>query len=109
MELYEELKEEELSEFEEVNDFLIDKNSFKLSEGFCPECTQRMDKIIENKNLLDGALTFHIIKYKCAKCKKEYLDLNEAQKYDLFLKLEKVGRERALALISEKKAKQIYA
>ena len=33
-----------------------------------------------NKSLFDGSLTFHIIKFKCLKCKKEYLDLEEAQK-----------------------------
>ena len=66
-----------------------------------------MVKYIDNKSLFEGAMTFHIIKFKCLNCNKEYLDLDEAQKYDLFLKLEKTGKEKVLALINEKK--KIYA
>ena len=102
------LSTKELENFEEAK-LEISKDAFNVMEGLCPKCKEKMVKYIDNKSLFEGALTFHIIKFKCLKCKKEYLDLNEAQKYDLFLKLEKVGRERALALISEKKAKQIYA
>lgn len=91
-EIYEDLSEEKLNEFEEVKGFQIDENSLKVSEGICPECNERMDKFIENKNLFDGALTFHIIKFRCSKCKKEYMDLNEAEKYDLYLSLKKIKK-----------------
>lgn len=100
MELYEDLKEEELSKFEEVKDLVIDKDSFKLSEGFCPECNQKMDKVIENKNLFDGAVTFHIIKYRCTKCNKEYLDLEQAEKLDLFLIINKLSK-KPLSVITQ--------
>jgi transposase-like protein len=89
---YEDLSEEEFSEFEEVKSAKIDTDSLKVSEGACPECNEKMDKIIENKNLFDGALTFHIIKYKCQKCNKEYMDLEQAEKYDLYLSLKKIKR-----------------
>ena len=99
---------EDMEDLEEVK-LEINKDALVVNEGVCPKCKDKMTKYIDNKSLFDGTLTFHIIKFKCLKCKKEYLDLNEAQKYDLFLKLEKIGKERALALITEKKTKQIYA
>ena len=91
-ELYVDLSEEELEKFEEVKDIKIDKDSFKVNKGICPECNEKMDKVIENLNLFDGALTFHIIKFRCQKCDKEYMDLEEAEKYDLYLSLEKMKR-----------------
>ena len=91
-ELYENLSEEELNKFEKVKGFKVDEDSLKVSEGICPECSFKMDKVIENRNLFDGALTFHIIKYKCEKCKKEYMDLKQAEKYDLYLSLKKIKR-----------------
>ena len=100
MELYENLKEEELSELEEIRDMVIDKNSFRLGEGFCPECNEKMDKIIENKNLFDGAITFHIIKYRCTKCNKQYLDLEQAEKLDLFLIINRLSR-KPLSVITQ--------
>lgn len=99
---------EEMENLEE-DKLEINKDILIVNEGICPKCKEKMTKYIDNKSLFEGTLTFHIIKLKCLKCKKEYLDLNEAQKYDLFLKLEKIGKERVLALITEKKAKQIYA
>jgi ssDNA-binding Zn-finger/Zn-ribbon topoisomerase 1 len=91
-EMYEDLSEEKLNEFEEVKNFEVDEDSFKVSEGICPECSEKMDKIIENKNLFDGALTFHIIKYRCPKCKKEFMDLKQAEKYDFYLSLKKIKK-----------------
>ena len=93
MEPYQELKEEELNEFVQIKDLVIDKDSFKLGEGFCPECNKKMYKIIENKSLFDGAVTFHIIKYRCTKCNKEYLDLEQAEKLDLFFIIQKLSKK----------------
>lgn len=89
---------EELRNFEEI-DLEINKDALIVNEGVCPKCKEKMIKYIDNKSLFDGTLTFHIIKFKCQKCKKEYLDLNEAQKYGLFLKLGKIGKEKVLALV----------
>lgn len=91
MELYEDLTEKELSKFELVKDLVIDENSFKVAEGICPECNEKMDKIIENKSLFNGTVTFHIIKYRCGRCNKEYLDLEQAEKLDLFLIFKKLS------------------
>ena len=97
---------EELKKLKEFN-LEINKNTININKGICPKCSKNMIKYIDNKSLFEGAMTFHIIKFKCLNCNKEYLDLDEAQKYDLFLKLEKTGKEKVLALINEKK--KIYA
>ena len=97
---------EELENLEEIK-LEINKDSLNINKGICPKCNKNMIKYIDNKSLFEGAMTFHIIKFKCLNCNKEYLDLDEAQKYDLFLKLEKTGKEKVLALINEKK--KIYA
>lgn len=89
---------EELENLEETA-LEINEDALTVNEGICHKCKLKMTKYIDNKSLFDGTLTFHIIKFKCPKCSKEYLDLNEAQKYDLFLRLGKVGKERVLALV----------
>ena len=91
-ELYEDLSEEELDKFEKVKDFEIDENSLKISDGICLGCNEKMDKVIENLNLFDGALTFHLIKYRCSRCKKEYMDLEQAEKYDLYSSLKRLRK-----------------
>lgn len=87
-ELYEDLSEEELDKFKEV-EAEIDENSFKVSEGICPLCNEKMSKYIANFSLFNGALTFHIIKFRCDKCKREYMDIDEAEKYDFYLLIRK--------------------
>lgn len=91
-ELYSNLKEKELEKMEEVR-AEIDEDSFRVTTGICPACNLKMEKIIENKNLFDGAVTFHIIKFRCNGCGKEFLDLEEAQKYDLYLLFEKFSKK----------------
>lgn len=88
----------ELDKLEKVN-LEVDKNATNVNEGICPDCNEKMIKYIDNENLYDGTLTFHIIKFRCTKCKKEYLDLEEAKKYDLFLKLQRTSPEKFLALV----------
>jgi RNase P subunit RPR2 len=67
----------------------INAEAFEVNQGLCKDCNEKLIKVVENKNLLDGAITFHIIKLKCLKCGKEYLDLGQAEKYDFLLALEK--------------------
>ncbi len=90
LEELEKLPEEELE---------IDKSAFKVDRGICPSCKEKMTPLIENKDLFDGTLTIHLIKFRCEQCKKEYLDLEQAEKYDLFLKLESISNEGSLALL----------
>ncbi len=65
------------------------KKAFRVDKAVCPNCGIKMQKIIENKSLFDGSLTFHIIKLRCEKCRKEYLDLEQAEIYDLYLMMSK--------------------
>ena len=71
----------------------LDENAFEVNEGICKYCHERLIKVVENRNALDGTITFHIIKLKCPKCGKEYLDLDQAEKYDFALLLEKAVKQ----------------
>ncbi len=95
--------------YEEVKEKLEIANKLQVDKSICLYCKKEMIKYKEDKSLFDGAITFHFIKLKCPQCKKEYLDLEEAKKYDLFLKLRKMGKEKALVIMTEENAKEIYA
>ena len=71
----------------------IERDAFEVNEGICKDCNEKLVKIVENRNVLDGSITFHIIKLKCMKCGKEYLDLDQAEKYDFLLTLEKAVKQ----------------
>ena len=102
----EDLSLEELEKLKEVK-IKVDKDSFKVTEGICPKCNNKMVKVIENNSLFDGALTFHIIKFRCDKCKKEYMDLEQAEKYDLFLALKKISGEKSIDFVSNNLLRKI--
>ncbi len=89
---------EELENLEEEK-IEITPESFKVDKGICPSCNIKMAKFVENRDLFDGTITFHIIKFKCEKCGKEYLDLEEAEKYDLFLTLNKAQNKPIDSLV----------
>ena len=80
----------------------VGEKAFRVDRAICPQCGLKMHKIIENKSLFDGALTFHIIKLKCEKCEREYLDLEQAQVYDLFLIFNKTYSGKSLERLTEK-------
>lgn len=79
----------------------VDKTAFEVNNGICRKCNQKLVKVVENTSVLDGSMTFHIIKLKCGKCGKEYLDLDQAEKYDFLLTLEK-AMNQPLENLSEK-------
>src|SRR3989344_6344185 len=90
----ENLKEESLE---------LGENVFEVNEGNCSNCDEKLVKVVENKSLLNGMLTFHIIKLRCLNCGKEYLDLEQAEKYDFFLLLEReLKKKYALQTLSRK-------
>lgn len=92
-----------LMELEKLKEIKIelDKTAFEVNNGICKKCKNKLVKIVENRNVLDGSMTFHIIKLRCEKCGKEYLDLDQAEKYDLLLALEKAMKQ-PLETLSEK-------
>ena len=95
----ENLSLEELEKLKEVK-VKVDSGFSRVTEGICPKCNDKMIKVIENDSLFDGALTFHIIKFRCNKCKKEYMDLEQAEKYDLFLALKRISRKKSIDFVS---------
>ena len=100
-----------LKELESLEEFPfeIDESATQVIEGLCPICQQKLVRYIDNKSLFDGLLTFHIIKLMCLQCKKEFLDLEEAKKHDLFLALERMGKNKIFSLVAERKMKPLYA
>ena|SRR3989338_2709499 len=95
----EDLSLENLEKMEEV-EVEIDRGAFDVEQADCPKCKVKMMKIVDDKDLFDGAMAIHIIKFKCGQCKKEYLDLHQAEKYNLYLKLSKVSQERPMEFLS---------
>jgi len=81
------MKRTPLEKLKEV-EFKMD-NGGALNKLVCQNCKIKMKKLITNKNLFHGSVTFHIETFKCENCGGEYLDLKEAEKYDLFLILKK--------------------
>ena len=92
---------EELKQLQEEK-FEVAEDASTVNEGICKECHEKMIKIVENRSIFNGALTFHVIKLKCQQCGKEYLDLDQAETYDLFLTLEKMSKENPLEIIAKK-------
>jgi len=82
----------ELEKLKEVK-IIMDKTAFEVNNGICGKCNQKLMKVVENTSILEGSMTFHIIKLKCGKCGKEYLDLDQAEKYDFLLTLEKAMKQ----------------
>jgi len=101
MEEGEDMTIDELEKLETV-ETKIDGNAFEVNEGICKDCGEKLIKIVENRSILDGAISFHIIKLRCPNCGKEYLDLDQAEKYDFTLIL-----ERALQQPLDKLSKRI--
>lgn len=88
MEETEDLSTNELEKLEEV-ELEIEPSASEVNEGYCGECNEKLIRTVENISLLDGAISFHIIKLKCPKCGKVYLDLDQAKKHDFLLALKK--------------------
>ena len=88
---------EELEKLEEI-DIEFDKDVAYIKEGVCPNCNEEFIKVVEDSDVLGGDVTFHITKLRCPKCDKKYLDLNNAEKYDLLLMLKKVFKQPIGAL-----------
>ncbi len=92
---------EELKQLEE-EPVEVGGNAFEVNEGLCKECHEKLIKKIENRTIFGGTVTFHIIKLVCPKCGREYLDLDQAEKYDFLLTLEKASKEKPLEVLTRK-------
>lgn len=95
------MSEEDLKQLPEES-IVVEKRAFNVNGGMCKECNAKLVKVIEDRAVLDGAATFHITKLKCPTCRRLYLDLDNAEKYDLLLMLEKATKEKPLVLMAKK-------
>ena len=101
MEEGEDISFEELQQVGEEK-LAFDSSAYEVNSGACKECGGKLIKVVENRNVLDGMLTFHVIKMRCDQCGKEYLDLDQAEKYDFALILEKAIKQRNLNVLASK-------
>ena len=88
-----------MAKYKEVK-IRIKEKAFRVDKALCPHCGIKMQKIIENKSLFDGSVTFHIIKFRCGRCRREYMDLEQAEKYDLYLIMSKRLDKKPLEKVS---------
>ncbi|MFB6208711.1 MAG: hypothetical protein ABEJ56_01080 [Candidatus Nanohaloarchaea archaeon] len=77
-------------ELEDVDVEIADDIS-TVEDSDCPYCDVAMERVVENHSLFDGSATFHIVKLRCPECGKEFLDLDQAEKYDAYLTLDSMN------------------
>lgn len=80
-ELYEDLALEDLENLEEVKDFKIDKEAFKGPFFCCGKKTKEVKTLLELRN----KVTFGYNVYECQKCKKQYIDSEQAEIFEKIL------------------------
>ncbi len=76
---------------------MIERGAFSADQGLCFHCKTLLVKHVERHYLRDQDITIPILFLRCQQCGKDYLNLAEAEKYQLFLRLEK-NAEKQLAL-----------
>lgn len=102
MEEGEDMSLEELQNLD-TEEITFDRGAYEVTDGTCTSCNGKLIKVVENRDVLDGAISFHIIKLRCEQCGKEYLDLNQAKTYDFLLTLERaIKSKKALEALSKK-------
>ena len=102
MEEGENLSFEELGRMQE-DSLNFDSGTVEVNGGHCKNCNGKLIKVVENRNFLEGSISFHIIKLRCVSCGKEYLDLTQADKYDFILTLEKAMKNKVALNVLTKK------
>lgn len=86
MEIEDELKTED---FEEEVNFEIDKKAFEAKELYCENCDNKMNKVSVEIDIPETYLTAHLDAFRCNKCKKEFLNGEQASKLDRALAVSK--------------------
>ena len=69
----------------------IDTDAFKFPIKCCGKATELADKKISYKNL---EFSYHV--WRCPKCKKEYLDTEQAKKLEKFWTIERLLEDRTI-------------
>jgi len=90
---FEDIKEEDIRE--EVK-FEFEKDAFKDKQLHCDICNIKMKKIKILINIPNTNLKHNLEVYKCPKCNTEYLNGEQAKKFDKALVLAKALSEKGI-------------
>ncbi|HLC57500.1 MAG TPA: hypothetical protein VJH95_02930 [Candidatus Nanoarchaeia archaeon] len=74
----------------EPAEFKFDKNAFKSEHLTCDDCNAEMKKTEIEMGMPDKSLVARLSAFQCPKCKKEYLNFEEAKKLDKALMLSRL-------------------
>ena len=82
-------------DFGEEVKFKIDENSFK---GGVPFKCHGKKTVLTNKKVSFNDLEFTYLAWQCSKCKKEFLDFDQAKKYEKFLIMKKLLEDNLITI-----------
>ena len=82
-------------EFGKEVKFKIDENSFK---GGVPFKCHGKNSILTNKKVSFNDFEFTYPVWQCSKCKKEFLDFEQAKRYEKFLIMKKLSEENPITI-----------
>ena len=82
-------------EFGKEVKFKIDENSFK---GGMPFKCHGKNSILINKKVSFNGFEFTYPVWQCSKCKKEFLDFEQAKRYEKFLIMKKLSEEEPITI-----------
>ena len=85
-------KELDLEKLETVR-FTFHKDAFRAKEMYCDGCSKKMHLEQAVITLPDGFLSITLNVFKCSKCRKEYLNFEEARKLGHALALSRAMRQ----------------
>lgn len=74
-------KELDIDKLEEVK-VTFDKEAFRAKSMHCDACNRIMKQIRIDMGMPDSFLSVRLNAFRCTKCKKEYLNFEEARKLD---------------------------
>lgn len=83
-----EMENMDIEELEEV-DFTFDKDAFKAKEFHCDRCNKKMDLVNTEMDIPNSPIKVKLKVFRCGKCKKEYLNFEEADKLGKALQISK--------------------
>lgn len=62
--------------------FTFGKEAFKAKSLYCDECNSKMNQEVMEIEIPNSSLSIKLNAFRCIKCKKEYLNFEEAKKLD---------------------------
>ncbi len=89
-----EMENLDIEGLEEVR-FTFDKDAFKAKEFHCDTCEKKMDLVSTEMDIPNSPIKVKLKVFKCDKCKKEYLNFEEADKLGKALQVSKFMEDSA--------------